>query len=391
MKKILILFVLLISAAAFGADSFEDFKAQSENEFESSKQGFSEYKKETEEAFDTYKKIIDEEFQNYKNNILKNWDTAEVSTNTRWVEYLNGYRIRKTVDFENGYIRIDVLNGSAADIKPVLLDLLKEDRANAFRRDPVSFNTEKRLREEVPDALTAKIDDDPVVAPLYTDKPMTDKNADELAEKLLDQSETSQQQSEGGKPYVSMQVNLPADSYQKAAEKVLPYVDKYTAEFKMQRPLVLAVIFHESRFNPLAKSHVPAYGLMQIVPKSAGVDAMQFLEGKKKVLAPSYLYNPENNVKVGTAYLHILYNRYFKKVKNPQSRLYCSIAAYNTGAGNVAYTFNTSNGGRYSLDRAVPVINSMSPDQVYSRLKNKLRYEEARNYIVKVTTKMKDY
>lgn len=391
MKKILILFVLLISAAAFGADSFEDFKAQSENEFESSKQGFSEYKKETEEAFETYKKIIDEEFQNYKNNILKNWDTAEVSTNTRWVEYLNGYRIRKTVDFENGYIRIDVLNGSAADIKPVLLDLLKEDRANAFRRDPVSFNTEKRLREEVPDALTAKIDDDPVVAPLYTDKPMTDKNADELAEKLLDQSETSQQQSEVGKPYVSMQVNLPADSYQKAAEKVLPYVDKYTAEFKMQRPLVLAVIFHESRFNPLAKSHVPAYGLMQIVPKSAGVDAMQFLEGKKKVLAPSYLYNPENNVKVGTAYLHILYNRYFKKVKNPQSRLYCSIAAYNTGAGNVAYAFNTSNGGRYSLDRAVPVINSMSPDQVYSRLKNKLRYEEARNYIVKVTTKMKDY
>ncbi len=59
------------------------------------------------------------------------------------------------------------------------------------------------------------------------------------------------------------------------------FVEGYAGEFKLDPALVMSVIYNESRFNPLAKSYVPAYGLMQIVPKSAGVDAIQFLEGKK--------------------------------------------------------------------------------------------------------------
>ena len=81
---------------------------------------------------------------------------------------------------------------------------------------------------------------------------------------------------------------------------------------------------------------MPAYGLMQIVPESAGKDATQQLFGQPKLLAPSYLYNSDNNIQVGTTYLNILYYRYLRKIENPTSRLYCTIAAYNTGAGNVA-------------------------------------------------------
>ena len=62
----------------------------------------------------------------------------------------------------------------------------------------------------------------------------------------------------------------------------------------------------------MARSHIPAYGLMQIVPKTAGIDAYQYLYNKKRLLSSSYLYNSENNIEIGSAYLHILYYKYLK-------------------------------------------------------------------------------
>lgn len=393
MRILLLMLSMLISFSAFAADSFEDFKSESVGDFEKSKSEFDTFKDETMTEFETYKKIIDEEFSAYKKEIAKYWSTIEVSTNTKWVEYLNDYQVRKIVDFENKTIKIDIIGGSPSDIKPVLKDLLKEDKGNAFRRDPVAFNTENKLRKELPDLKTDKITDEPVISGLFSDKDkLTDKEVNDLADKLIDDAQKSTGiNDKTGKHVATAVINLPADTYQNAARKVKPHVVQYSEKFRLDPSLVMSVIYNESRFNPLAKSYVPAYGLMQIVPKSAGIDAIQFLEGKKRVLAPSYLYNSENNVKIGTAYLHILYYRYFKSVKNEESRLYCSIAAYNTGAGNVAYAFNKNNGGRYSINSAVPVINSMSPKQVYEHLRFNLRYEEARKYIVNVSNKMKDY
>ena len=391
MRKILFVIISLSFFMSAYADGFDDFKNQNNQGFEDSKREFSDYEKETEKAFETYKNIMEEEFNAYKGEILKNWDSAEVSTNTKWVEYLNNYKIRKTVDFENKEIRIEVVGGAKEDVKPVLKDLLKEDSADAFRRDPVAFNTEKKIKEQVPDVVSAKVSGEPVISDLFTSKPMTDQEADKLADRLISQSQSSiEPPQKAGRPVVSMKISLPDDTYKKGAEKVAPDVEKYAAKFKVAPSLVLSVIYNESRFNPMAKSYVPAYGLMQIVPKSAGLDAMMFLEGKRSILAPSYLYVPENNIRVGAAYLHILYHNYFKGVTNPESRLYCAIAAYNTGAGNVAYAFNGRN-GKYSVSRALPAINRMSPQQVFSHLKTGLTYEEARKYLVNVSSKMKDY
>jgi membrane-bound lytic murein transglycosylase C len=388
MKKLLLCLMLVTTFNVVLADDFNDFKQKSMSGFDSQKQEFASYKREVNKAFETYKDIVEEEFEAYKKSISKYWDTTEVSTSTKWVEYINHYRVRKTVDFEDLKIKIDISEGSSADIKPVLVDLLKEDRGDAFRRDIVSFNTEKRLKKEVPEALSAKVSGEPVIAPFFTDKKMTDKEINQLAAKLAKSAKVSKEKSvKTGKPYVSATINLPADSYVKAAKKVTGHVGKYSTKFKLKTSLVMSVIYNESRFNPLAKSYVPAYGLMQIVPKSAGLDATKFLFGKSKILSPSYLYTPEKNIQIGTAYLHLLYNRYFKGVKDPVSRLYCSIAAYNTGAGNVAYAFTRT----YSVNKALPIINRMSASQVYDQMRKKLRYQEARNYIVKVTGKMKDY
>ena len=87
-------------------------------------------------------------------------------------------------------------------------------------------------------------------------------------------------------------------------------------------PLVFAIMHSESSFNPRARSYVPAYGLMQIVPKTAGRDTYKFLYKKDKLVSGNYLYNSSNNIRMGSAYLHILYYKYLKKIKDPDSRLY---------------------------------------------------------------------
>jgi len=153
----------------------------------------------------------------------------------------------------------------------------------------------------------------------------------------------------------------------------------------------------------MARSYIPAFGLMQVVPQSAGADAYKMLYGKKKILAPSFLYNADNNILIGSAYLKRIYYGYMRKIKNPLSRLYCTIAAYNTGAGNVACAFNSTtkdykgrtkcirSRGDYDIIKASSKINSMSPNEVYNYLLKNLRYDEPKHYLKRVTKRMYIY
>jgi membrane-bound lytic murein transglycosylase C len=143
----------------------------------------------------------------------------------------------------------------------------------------------------------------------------------------------------------------------------------------------------DSSFNPMARCYIPAFGLMQIVPRSAGIDAYKYLYKKKKLVSSSYLYSANNNIEMGSAYLHILYFRYLKKIKDPQSRLYCAITAYNTGAGNVAKAFI----GNTNIGRAAKTINKKSSDEVYKTLMRKLPYNETKKYLKKVTNRVSVY
>jgi len=68
------------------------------------------------------------------------------------------------------------------------------------------------------------------------------------------------------------------------------------------------------------------------------------------------------------------------EIKNPTSRLFCTIAAYNTGAGNVSKAFI----GNTNIYKAANVINKMTPKQVYKTLMRKLPYNETKHYLKKV-------
>ena len=53
-------------------------------------------------------------------------------------------------------------------------------------------------------------------------------------------------------------------------------------------------------------SSAPAYGLMQLVPTSGdGIRARKAM-GKIKAPTRDYLFDPDNNIELGTAYLNVL-------------------------------------------------------------------------------------
>ena len=147
------------------------------------------------------------------------------------------------------------------------------------------------------------------------------------------------------------------------------------------------MIHTESHFNPKARSHIPAYGLMQLVPTSGGREAYRYVYKKDEVLPASYFYVPEQNIELGSGYLAYLRRRMFGKVQEDQKALYCVAAAYNTGAGNVSRALT----GATRVQRAIPVIERTSAAQLYARLHRDLPYEETRHYLEKVVERMKLY
>lgn len=109
--------------------------------------------------------------------------------------------------------------------------------------------------------------------------------------------------------------------------------------------------------------------------------------GERFFFPPSYLYDGTNGITMGAAYLYLLNDRYLSSIENPESRLYCVIAAYNTGAGNVARAF----AGSISIKKAVEKINAISPQEVYEVLFRDLPIQETRAYLKRVSELMVKY
>ena len=176
-----------------------------------------------------------------------------------------------------------------------------------------------------------------------------------------------------------------ADREIQSEHKYGEYVALYAKEYQLEQALIFAIIKTESSFNPYAVSHIPAYGLMQVVPASAGRDVYKALNDKDGVPTKEMLFTPKINIQYGSTYLNILFTRYLKGINNSLSHEYCVIAAYNTGSGNVLSVFHSDR------KKAIEVINSMTSSEVYRKLRTSLKYEEARNYLLKVTNAKKEF
>ena len=185
---------------------------------------------------------------------------------------------------------------------------------------------------------------------------------------------------------VKVEMSLVKDNISKNAALYKDLVAEFSNRFQVEQPLIFAIMEQESSFNPQAKSWVPAYGLMQLVPKSGGRDAYRYVYKTDRICESSYLFDPRNNIELGTAYLRVLLNQ-FGKVSDDGCRRLCVIAAYNTGAGNVSRCFI----GSTKLANAFPAINQMDYTRLYNHLITQLPYDETRNYVKKVVQRREKY
>ena len=367
--------------------SFEDFKKQQSD-------GFANYQAELERDFANYQKAIDEEFGKFKGQVKKVWGDEEIGSPTVLVQYSKDLKSRTIIDFEKGTMTVELVaaenaEGMGSKVRQALVDSAGASVKEAYDQDPLLQKLEKRLNTEVANQEKGKAKREPVISDVLTGKANPTKQQLEasVVQAVQQGTATTRSTPQAGQKVFAFSIPLNKVRISNKSQQFMPAVKKYSAKEKIDPALVLAIMHSESAFNPMAKSHVPAYGVMQIVPVSAGKDASEKVYGKQRLLSPSYLYNSDNCIKMGCAYLNILYYRYLVKIENKESRTYCTIAAYNTGAGNVAKAF----GAGTSMSRAAKTINRMSPQQVYNKLVKDLPYAETRNYMKKVTPRYKAY
>ena len=172
-----------------------------------------------------------------------------------------------------------------------------------------------------------------------------------------------------------------------AGNKYLDFAKTASEKHMIPAPLIMAIMEIESSFNPLARSRSNALGLMQIKADTAGKDYFSIINGYSHTPTSAYLYNPENNVEVGTGYLSILADHYLGGIYHPQKLEYAIIASYNGGAGNLYKSLVQSGNKKAAIER----INQMSVKDFYWFLTNRHIRLESRNYVKKVTASMAKY
>lgn len=169
------------------------------------------------------------------------------------------------------------------------------------------------------------------------------------------------------------------------ASRYKDYIEKAAKKYRLSTDLVYAIIHNESNFAPVRISPRSAMGLMQLMPKTAGMDVHSFLYGHTTKLSAKELFDPETNITYGTAYLYLLLNRDLAEIKNKVSREYCAIASYNMGPNGFLRLFSKDR------NKAIAIINNMTSQEVLIRLTTKFPIPETRNYVARVIKSRKAF
>ena len=371
------------------ADGFQDYLEEQETGKRAQQRQFESFQEATRHDFESYKRALDKAYAAYTEAIAEVWEHPQFSDKKKWVTYSND---KKTaIAFDKQEIMIETIAASKeeamAKLKTALAKAVTEDTAQAQQSDPWMQQARAIAKSKL-GIDAGELHPEPLLSEAVFEKQPTPISVKAYVDAHIDMKKVAAVPSKvkGEKVYL-VSVALPSDTMQKRSKTFLGTVKENAKRFELPVPLVFAIMHTESSFNPFARSRIPAYGLMQIVPASAGEDAYLYLHKQHKRPSSSYLYNSANNIEMGSAYLHMLYSSYLRKIENPTSRLYCTIAAYNTGAGNVAYAWT----GNHNISEAAKQINRLSPDEVYRYLMDHLKYDEPKLYLDRVNRRMGIY
>lgn len=320
---------------------------------------------------------LDVLIQGFSGNIEQRWGKKQIlmAGKRDYVKYTDGYLSRAHVNFTSGVVTIETVAGT----------------------DP-----KQHLKKAI--VTTLLTPDDPAHVDLFSSSEVTLSGKPFLYQQVLDQDKKPIEWSWRANRYadylISKGLKKKKVDFKQAWYVEIPMVEghanlrgyKYadivrdaSRRYDIPEDLIYAIIKTESSFNPYAVSWANAYGLMQVVPKTAGKDVFKLVKKRSDQPTPEYLFNPAQNIDTGTAYFYILKNRYLKDVKNRTSLEYSMISAYNGGTGGVLNTFSKDR------KRAMRDINSLQSNQVYWALTKKHPNAEARRYLEKVTKFKKEF
>ena len=341
----------------------------------------------------------------YRSRLRAYWPDAEVSGKTRVILYSDDLQQKRAIDFKANEIHItmpSIFNGKTlnyramqVNLKQTIKELLSTDLQTAINNDPINKHMEEMAGIRYAPELGA-MGRDLILGELFRNEQPSAKNIVHMAVKLSKSAYIRYPAVASIGPLnlafafndrTTYIVSLPEKRIRKKAVRYKSFIYDYAQKYSLPPSLVFAIVHAESHFNPLARSQAPAFGLMQIMPHTAGKDASSLIYKKQKILSPSFLYNPKKNVQVGAVYFHILYYRYLKGITDSKTRLYCAIAAYNAGTGSVMKTLT----GQSTINKAVSSINRMSANHVLRKLIRKMPTAENREYLNKVLNLQKNY
>ena len=379
--------------------------------------------------YDELEKKEKKKREKFKKEVEKKWDSFKESTSKTYVSYSKDLTSRTIVDFEKGEVTIEVIIDEDQD-GSYNLDL-DTDRSiqiagkNNTRNIILSISTSLvnmvttfALQDTAEQDNLAGSNDSKALDSKFTKllsnifKEKGDDGQPILKDQLVDasgkvvkgmsntlnfaKSVVSTQSkkvrmhfSKDGKKrtIISLKLPLSKDHIAKRRDRYKDLIVIEARRFNIPPEIALAIAETESAFNPKAKSHVPAYGLMQLVPKSGARDAYQWIYKKDKYVSGRYLYKPKNNVELGCAYLSMIRHHYFSGIRDDERAYLCAIPAYNTGIGNVSKALID----KANIKEASKKANKMDRDELYDKLYTDLSSKEARNYLKKVWAKKENY
>ncbi|RXJ72330.1 membrane-bound lytic murein transglycosylase MltC [Veronia nyctiphanis] len=315
---------------------------------------------------------LDSLIRNFTGDIQIKWgkDEVYVAGKRDYVKYTDNYLSRARIDFDSGLITIETVAKTEA----------KKHLETAIVTTLLTPNDPSSV--DLYSAADVPIEGRPFLEGQVLDqegKPITWRwRAQRFANHLV--ATKLKKKALGIQSIFYVEIPMVGNHSEKRSYQYASLVKKASQRYGISESLIYAIIKTESSFNPYAVSWANAYGLMQVVPKTAGRDVFKLVKKRGGQPTPEYLFDPANNIDMGTAYFYLLKNRYLKDVRDPLSLHYSMISAYNGGAGNVLNTFNRRDRGRAMND-----LNRLKPNQVYWALTNKHPSAESRRYLQKVT------
>ncbi len=375
--------------------------------------------------YDESEEKLRQKREKFKNAVEKKWDTYKESTSKSYVTYSKDLSSRTIVDFEKGEVTIEVIvdeEDPKYDSYESKYDLdIDKQFANKYKTNKKTLSIRTRLLniitmfvlqddedtnsdgssnssfvKQLSKLLKEKGDDgQPILKDQLVDaggKAVEGVGNTLSAAKDLISDKTKKVRmhfAKDGKKrtIISIKIPLSDDHMEKRRERYKELIEIEARRFNIPTEIALAIAETESAFNPKAKSHVPAYGLMQLVPKTGARDAYQWIYKKDKFISGRYLYKPRNNVELGCAYLSMIRHHYFSDIRDDERAYICAIPAYNTGVGNVSKALIN----KKNIKEASKKANKMNREELYDKLYSDLSSKEAKNYLKKVWTRKENY